>query len=105
MSKYGLFGRIPSQPEKGDELEAILLRAGELMRQAPGCHLYLVARKPEDPVGVYVYELWDSPADHQASLKLPGVGELIASARPLIGGPPEQTILEVKGGTGYPINP
>lgn len=99
---YGLFGKFPTPPGKADELESILKEAADLIQHAKGCHLYLVCRDTQDTDSVGVFELWNNKEDHDQSLNYPGVKQLISRARPLIGGPPVQTVLDVVGGKGFP---
>ena len=101
MNKYGLYGKLKAQAGKGDELAAILLEAAELVRPAPGCHIYLIGKDAQDGDTVWVTEVWDSKQDHDDSLKADAVRQLIARAMPLLDGRPEGgTVLEVLGGVG-----
>lgn len=95
---YGLFGKMLAHPGKRDELLAILLRGLEM----EGCHVYIVNSDPNDPDGIWVYEVWRSQADHQASLKLESVQVMIAEARPLIAGFGERFEVTPLGGKGLP---
>jgi len=52
----------------------------------PGCLSYVVATDSADPDALWVTEVWDSAASHQASLALPAVKAAITKARPLIAG-------------------
>ena len=97
-NKYGLYGKLQAQAGKGKELGEILLKAAELVEKAKGCHLYLVGKTADNPDGIYVIEVWDSKEDHDNSLKLPGVRELITQAMPILHGKPEGITLEVLGG-------
>ena len=99
-NKYGLYGKLQAQAGKGPELGAILLKAAALMETANGCILYLVSTTTDNPDGIYVVEVWDTKADHDTSLTLPGVRELITQAMPLLDGPPEGITLDVVGGKG-----
>ena len=54
------------------------------MERADGCLQYLVYTGDEE--SVWVSELWASQEDHDASLDLPGVRELIGETMPLVGG-------------------
>ena len=101
MALYGLTGGFLAAPGKRDELVAHMLEAAELMRDLPGCLLYLVATT-EDPDEVAVTELWTDQAAHGASLQAPGVGDLIGRARPLIAGMSRRSVLAVLGGKGMP---
>ena len=99
--KYGLIGTFNTQPGKAKELAGILLDAANLMKQAKGCHLYVVGLKPEEQDKVTVSEIWDSREDHDNSLNLPGVRELIGQAMPLLAGAPEKgQELTILGGLG-----
>ncbi|MEO6604562.1 MAG: antibiotic biosynthesis monooxygenase, partial [Aeromicrobium sp.] len=51
-----------------------------------GCLLYEVGTNDDEPDTVFVVELWNDAAAHQASLALPEVQAAIAAARPLLSG-------------------
>jgi quinol monooxygenase YgiN len=68
-------------PGQRDTLIAILL---EDVADMPGCLNYVVARDPADPDAIWVTEVWDSQANHQASLSLASVEAAIARGKPLI---------------------
>ena len=80
---YGLIAKITSTAGQRDALAAILLEGTQSM---PGCLSYVVAVDASDPDALWVSEVWDSQASHQASLKLPSVQAAIAKGRPLIAG-------------------
>jgi quinol monooxygenase YgiN len=80
---YGLIGKINAAPGKRDELIAILL---EGVAGMPGCLSYVVAKDSTDEDAIWVTEVWDTKASHEASLSLPSVQEAIAQGRPLITG-------------------
>ena len=94
---YGLIGRMLAAPGKREELLAILLEDNPTM---PGCLSYVVARDPASADGIWVTEVWDSPASHQASLQLPQVQSMIGRARPIIAGFGERFETEPLGGVG-----
>jgi quinol monooxygenase YgiN len=102
-NKYGLYGKLQAQAGKGKELGEILLKAAKLMESAKGCILYIVNKQAGEPDGIYVMEVWDSKEDHDNSLKVPGVRELIMQAMPILDGKPEGTTLEVLGGKGLSL--
>src|SRR5437870_7247955 len=82
---YGLIGKINAVAGQRDALAAILLentRPGAM----PGCLSYVVATDAADPDALWVTEVWDSPASHQASITLPAVKAAITKGRPLIAG-------------------
>jgi quinol monooxygenase YgiN len=100
-NRYGLFGKLKAKSGKENELASILLQAADLVSTAKGCHIYLVSKDTQVGDHLWVFEVWDSQVDHDASLRLEGVRELIAKAIPLIDGRPEQAVLlEVLGGKG-----
>lgn len=100
-NKYGLFGKFTAKEGKSDELLSILLDASELVSTAKGCHLYIINKDIENDNDIWVNELWDSKEDHDNSLKVEGVKELIMKAIPLIDGQPEKGVeLKVVGGAG-----
>ena len=80
---YGLIGKFQAVTGQRDTLAGILLAGTRAM---PGCLSYIVATDSSDPDGLWITEVWDSQASHQASLKLPAVQEAIAKGRPLIAG-------------------
>ena len=78
---YGLIGKIVTTPGNRDAFAAILTAGtGEM----PGCLSYVVAKDPRDADSLWVTEVWDSEASHQASLSLPSVRDAIAKGRPMI---------------------
>ena len=78
---FGMIGRIRALPGRRGDLIAIL---GGGTRAMPGCIAYLVAEDADDADLIWITELWDSKASHQASLALPEVRAAIAEGRPLI---------------------
>ena len=81
---YGLLGKMRAQTGQRDVLIGHLLHAAELLRDLEGCLLYIINSDPTDPEGIWVIEVWQSQADHQASLTHEAIRALIAAARPLI---------------------
>lgn len=80
---YGLIGQMKSVPGKRDALGKILLEGtGEM----PGCLSYVIANDAADSDALWITEVWDSKANHDASLSLPAVQNAIAKGRPLIAG-------------------
>jgi quinol monooxygenase YgiN len=102
VERYGLTGKLTAVPGKGDELLAAMLEAADLVADAPGCEMYLVSTCPDQADTVWITELWRSEADHDASLEIGGVRELITQVRPILAGPPEGTRLRPVGGKGQP---
>lgn len=104
MNKFGLSGKLKAQVGHAHELAAILVQASKLVSTAKGCYLYLVSQDTNDQNCIWVMEIWDTQEDHDNSLNLPGVRELISQAMPLMDGRPEPTILEVIGGAGIDLD-
>jgi quinol monooxygenase YgiN len=96
---YGLIGRMLLAPGQREAVIAILLEGTTKM---PGCLSYIVAKDPSDDRAVWVTEVWDSEASHQASLSLPAVQAAIAKAKPMITGFAERFVTTPVGGVGLP---
>ncbi|GJG89424.1 hypothetical protein tb265_46050 [Gemmatimonadetes bacterium T265] len=96
---YGLIGKMTATPGQRDALAAILL---EGTRGMPGCLSYVVATDPADADALWVTEVWEGEASHQASLALPSVRQAIATGRPLIAGFGPSTVTTPLGGQGLP---
>ena len=94
---YGLIGKMLVVPGHRDELVEILLDGVSGM---PGCRSYVVATDPTNPDAIWITELWDSAAMHQASLSLPSVQAAIAKGRKLIAGFGERFETVPVGGHG-----
>lgn len=50
----------------------------------PGCYSYVVAKDSADESVIWVTEVWDSEASHDASLSLPAVREAIPQAKLIV---------------------
>jgi quinol monooxygenase YgiN len=94
---YGLIGKITAVPGQRERLISILLDGTAAV---PGCLSYIIARDAADADAIWVTEVWDNQASHQASLSLPAVQEAIAQGRPLIAGFGERFVTEPVGGHG-----
>lgn len=96
---YGLIGKMNVVPEQRDAVIAILLKATAEM---PGCLSYVVSRDPGDAEAIWISEVWDSQASHQASLALPTVRDAIGRAKTMITGFGMHVVTEPVGGVGLP---
>jgi len=94
---YGLIGKLNTVPGERDALIKILL---EGVGEMPGCLSYIIARDPGDVNALWITEVWDSQASHDASLSLPSVQQAIARGRPHIAGFGERVVTEPIGGYG-----
>lgn len=96
---YLLQGKLKSKQGKQKELSEILLAASKLVSAAKGCELYIVSKSPEDDQLVFITEIWKTKEDHDNSLKVEGVKDLIMKAMPILDGPPKKgEELEILGG-------
>lgn len=98
---YGLIGKMTAVTGKRDEMIAVLI---ESVGEMPGCYSYVVAKDPVDANAIWITEVWDSKASHDASLSLPAVKTAIARGRPLIASFDSHFITEPVGGHGLPVN-
>lgn len=80
---YGLIAKITAAAGQRDALATILIDGTDAM---PGCLSYVIAADATEPDALWVTEVWESQASHQASLQLPTVQAAIAKGRPLIAG-------------------
>jgi quinol monooxygenase YgiN len=94
---YGLIGKMTAVPGQRDALISILL---EGVAEMPGCHSYIVAKDPADANAIWITEVWDSKASHEASLALPSVRQAIARGKPLIAAFGEGVVTTPVGGHG-----
>ena len=58
----------------------------EGIQAMPGCLSYVVASDSVDNNALWITEVWDTQASHQASLSLPAVQAAISKGRPMIAG-------------------
>lgn len=94
---YGRIGRILAVEGRRDELADILI---EGVAGMPGCLSYVVANDHENDDAIWVTEVWDTEASHEASLSLPSVQEAIRKGRPLIASFEEGFVTTPLGGHG-----
>ena len=96
---HGLIGKMMVVSGQRDTVVSLLLESTDAM---PGCLSYVVALDPADADGIWITEVWDTQANHAASLKLPAVQRAIARARPLITGFANHVVTQPVGGYGLP---
>lgn len=100
-NKYLLHGKLTAKSGHREELADILIQASQLVSTANGCKLYVIGKDENDKDSVYITEIWDSKEDHDNSLKVEGVRELIMKAMPILEGQPAKgQELEILGGIG-----
>jgi quinol monooxygenase YgiN len=97
---YGLIGKMTAVAGQRDAMIAVLL---EGIGQMPGCLSYVVAKDPAEANAIWITEVWDSKASHDASLSLPAVKAAIARGRPLIASFDSHFVTEPVWGHGLPV--
>ena len=78
---WGLIAKITVLPGKRDEMIEILRESAADM---PGCLSYVVAKDDLYENTVWVTEVWDSMASHDASLSLPAVKNAIPRGKAVV---------------------
>ncbi len=78
---YGLIVKLTCAPANRGKLIGILKESAADM---PGCFSYVVAEDSTDESVIWVTEVWDSAASHDASLSLPSVRNAIPRAKPMV---------------------
>lgn len=100
-TKYGLFGKLKALPGQREALAGLLLEAAQLLHTAAGCQLYLISTDVTDEHMIWITEVWDTKEDHDRSLQIPAIRELIGRAMPLLAERPESGVtVNVLGGKG-----
>jgi quinol monooxygenase YgiN len=79
---YGSIGSMRSTPGHRDDVVAILLASSAGLREA-GCLSYVVGASTTDDDLIWVTEVWESAAHHDASLQLPETRAAIGRALPM----------------------
>lgn len=96
---YGLIAKLTSVFGKRDALIEILKEGTKGM---PGCRSYILAKDAAEENTIWVTEIWDSAASHDASLTLPAVKDSIGKAKPLVAGFEKVAVTNPVGGVGFP---
>ncbi len=78
---WGMIAKITLLPGRRDEMIEILKESAADM---PGCLSYVVAKDAADENTVWVTEVWDSLASHDASLSLPAVKAAIPRGKAIV---------------------
>jgi quinol monooxygenase YgiN len=99
MDQYGMCGNILAKEGQRDALIDILLEASRTPMK--GCQIYIVCKSPMEPDAIWVMEVWQTEADHEASFKLDGVKALISKAQPIMAGVTESIRMVPVGGKGF----
>jgi quinol monooxygenase YgiN len=96
---YGLIVKLTVVSGKRDEMIAILEESAANM---PGCFSYVVAKDSTDENAIWVTEVWDSVASHDASLSLPSVKNAMTRAKELVSNFEKIAVTRPAWGIGLP---
>ena len=96
-ARYGLIGKMKAVSGQRDALIAAILDGSAAM---PGCLSYIVARDADDADAIWITEVWDSEASHDASLQLPAVQASIAKAKDMVASIETGVVTAPVGGIG-----
>jgi len=96
---WGMIAKITLLPGKRDEMIEILKESAAGM---PGCLSYVVAKDAIDENTIWVSEVWDSTASHDASLSLPAVKNAIPRSKALVANFEKIAVTNPVWGTGLP---
>lgn len=101
---FGLYGKLKTHPGQRDALLELFLNATDSLLEMEGCYLYAINTSTSDPDGLWIYEVWRSRKDHQASLEQEAIRRLIQAAAPLLAESPQASELTPVGGVGIPMD-
>jgi quinol monooxygenase YgiN len=96
---WGMIAKITVVPGKRDEMIGILKESAADM---PGCLSYVVAKDAADENAVWVTEVWDSLASHDASLSLPAVKNAIPKSKVFVSNFEKIAVTSPVWGVGLP---
>lgn len=96
---YGLIVKLTVVPGTREQMVAILKGSAANM---PGCISYVVAEDSADPNTLWVTEVWDSEASHNASLSLPGVKNAIPQSKAMVSKFEKVAVTNPVWGVGLP---
>ncbi|MBV8865071.1 MAG: antibiotic biosynthesis monooxygenase [Acidobacteriaceae bacterium] len=96
---WGLIAKITLSPGKRDEMIKILEASAADM---PGCLSYIVAKDAADENTLWVTEVWESIASHDASLSLPAVKKAIPLGKAIVANFERIAVTSPVWGAGLP---
>jgi quinol monooxygenase YgiN len=97
---YGCYVKFTARPGQRDALVEHLLSAAASVEQAAGCVWYVINTSPTEPDIVWVTELWQNEALHDASLTHEDAQAAIRQVLPLLADRPQKIDLVPVGGKG-----
>ncbi len=99
---WGLIAKLTVLPGRRDEMIGILKESAAHM---PGCFSYVVAKDSVDENIIWVTEVWESLASHEASLLLPAVRNAIRRGKALVSNFDRIAVTIPVWGAGLPATP
>ena len=99
---WGMIAKITLLPGKRDEMIGILKESAAEMQ---GCLSYVVAKDAADENTMWVTEVWNSMASHDASLSLPVVKNAIPRAKAIVSNFERIAVTSPVWGAGLPTTP
>jgi quinol monooxygenase YgiN len=104
MAHVGRYAKLTAKPGQGDTVAGKLLEVAQMLRETPGCELYVINRSIGEPDVIWVTELWQSQDALDESLQSTATGESIQEVRDLLAeGGFERIDVEPLGGVGFPV--
>ena len=96
---YGLIVKLTVVPGRREEMIEILKESAADM---PGCLSYVIAKGSVDENAIWVTEVWDSLASHDASLSLPSVKNAMLRAKGIVSSAEKIAVTSPVWGAGLP---
>jgi quinol monooxygenase YgiN len=96
---YGLIVKLTVVPGRREEMIGILKESAADM---PGCFSYVVAKDSADENAIWVTEVWDGLASHDASLSLPSVKNAMPRAKEIVSSFERIAVTSPVWGVGLP---
>jgi quinol monooxygenase YgiN len=96
---WGMIAKITVLPGRRDEMIRIFKESAADMQ---GCLSYVVAKDAADENTIWVTEVWDSMASHQASLSSPAVKNAIPRAKAVVSNFERIVVTNPVWGVGLP---
>jgi quinol monooxygenase YgiN len=96
---YGLIVRLTVVPSRQADLIGILKESAADM---PGCFSYVVAKDSSDENAIWVTEVWESIASHDASLSLPSVKNAMLRGKAIVSSFDKIAVTNPVWGVGLP---
>lgn len=97
---YGLIAKMTLLPGKCEQVVALLAESSANM---PGCFSYVIAKDAGSEDVLWVSEVWESKAAHDASLSLRAVQAAIPKVKPLVA--MFERVAETEPVAGLPFEP